>query len=287
MKNTKLEIIQKENENLKLENLQFIQQLKQVNERLEESDAFKSHFLSNISNEIINPFTSILGISQNILSLGEREIAQIHAMATLIYGEAFDLDFQLRNIFAAAQLESGEITLEVIPTRLEIFVADILNNLRKKAEKRALIFDFDAQFSEQIFATDPEKLRIIIVNLIMNAIVFSDPKNCIRIAATSSTSGFSFSVNNIGKSIPSNYLKVIFNRFKKIDNSINSVNIGHGLGLSIIKDYLDLMNGNITVESSDEKGTTFTIVIPPLKSKDDDLLMDDETLFSSSDSELF
>lgn len=287
MKNTNLEILQTENENLKRENQQFIQQLKQLNERLEESDAFKSHFLSNISNEIINPFTSILGISQNILSLRASEISQIHAMTTLIYSEAFDLDFQLRNIFAAAKIESGEITLEVVPTDIEVFMSDILNNLRKKAEKRALIFDSDFHFSEQTFATDPEKLRMIVVNLLMNAITFSEQKNCIQIVATSSENGFSLSVNNIGKAIPEKYLKVIFDRFKKLDTSINSVNIGHGLGLSIIKDYLDLMKGTITVESNAEKGTTFTLVLPPLENEHDNLLMDDEILFNSSNSELF
>ncbi|HAG17169.1 MAG TPA: histidine kinase [Bacteroidales bacterium] len=287
MKNTNLEILQTENENLKRENQQFVQQLKQLNERLEESDAFKSHFLSNISNEIINPFTSILGISQNILSLGANEISQIHAMTTLIYSEAFDLDFQLRNIFAAAKIESGEITLEVVPTHIEVFMSDILNNLRKKAEKRALVFNSDFHFSEQTFATDPEKLRMIVVNLLMNAITFSEQKNCIQIVATSSENGFSLSINNIGKPIPEKDLKVIFDRFKKLDTSINSVNIGHGLGLSIIKDYLDLMKGTITVESSAEKGTTFTLVLPPLENEHDNLLMDDEMLFNSSNSELF
>ena len=84
-------------------------ELRKVNRKLEDSEALKSHFISNITNEIINPFASILALSKNILSVDKENWKKVITMVSLIYSEAFNLDFQLRNIFVAAKLEAGEV----------------------------------------------------------------------------------------------------------------------------------------------------------------------------------
>jgi len=279
--------LKSENTKLKEEQKYLYNQLKKLNIKLEESDAFKSHFLSNISNEIINPFTSILGISQNILSLGDCDIEQIHGMANLIYSEAFDLDFQLRNIFAAAKIESGDNQLELSDINVELFINDIIENLRLKAEKHTLYFEFTHFLTKENFTTDINKLSIIIINLIMNAITFSEKRNKITIHVELNDKGFLFKVNNQGNTISSENADLIFDRFKKLDDSINSLNQGHGLGLSIIKDYLELLGGTINLESNEEGGTTFSMSLPPIENKVQGLFMEDENLFSSDDTELF
>lgn len=287
MDKSNLDHLETENKKLKQEQKQLFEQLKKLNQKLEESDAFKSNFLSNISNEIINPFTSILGISQNILKLEDSQIAQIHAMTKLIYSEAFDLDFQLKNIFAAATIESGENNLELLNLKTQDFIEEIIESLRLKAEKNALYFEFTHFFSVDFFVTDANKLRCILINLIVNAIIFSPEKNKIRIHAELNAKGFSFRVNNQGKSISKEDANVIFDRFKKLDPSINSLNQGHGLGLSIINHYVELLNGTIHFESNKEDGTTFSINLPPIENKDQDFYMEDEDLFSTDDTELF
>ncbi|MFP4048152.1 MAG: hypothetical protein ACLFT4_10400, partial [Bacteroidales bacterium] len=76
---------------------QLNDQLKRVNKKLEDSEALKSHFISNITNEIINPFSSIIGLARNIMSLGKADWKQVKSMVSMIYYEAFNLNFQLRN----------------------------------------------------------------------------------------------------------------------------------------------------------------------------------------------
>lgn len=285
MDNTDIQKIKNENTLLRKEQETLFEQLKSLNQKLEESDSFKSHFLSNISNEIVNPFTSILGISQNIQKLDKSDIEQIHSMANLIYNEAFDLDFQLRNIFAAAKIESGENKLELVNIQIPDFFNEIINGLRLKAEKRALIFEFTHLFSTERFNTDADKLRMILINLIMNAISFSTEKNKISMYAELNDAGLQFKIHNQGKPIEAKNAKIIFDRFLKLDNSIHSLNLGHGLGLSIIKDYAEILGGSVSFESNEGSGTTFTVSLPPIENQE--LFMKDEDLFSSDDSELF
>lgn len=287
MNNTNLEQLKAENEQLKSEQQHLFEQLNNLNKKLKASEAFKSHFLSNISNEIINPFTSILGLSESILELNDSDIEQIHLMADLIHSEAFDLDFQLRNIFAAAKIESGENSLELVELKIHDFINEIFDSLRLKAEKNELHCEFTHSFTFDTFTIDADKLRMILINLIMNAITFSTRKNKIAVHAELNDNGFLFKINNQGKIISEEDAKIIFDRFVKLDNNINSLNLGHGLGLSIIKDYLDLLNGHIYLESNKKEGTTFSISLPPFEKKDETLFMEDENLFSTGDADIF
>ena len=93
---------------LEKENAELARSLSEVNEKLHDSERLKGHFISNISNEIVNPFTSVLALAENIKRLKEGEIPMAHHMAELIFEEAFHLDFQLKNIFAAALIEAGK-----------------------------------------------------------------------------------------------------------------------------------------------------------------------------------
>lgn len=287
MDNKKFELIKNENDHLREEQMEMFKKLKKLNIKLEESEAFKSHFLSNISNEIVNPFTSILGISQNILKLGPTDIDQIHSMAKLIHSEAFDLDFQLRNIFAAAKIESGNNTLELINLKIEPFIEEIINTHRLKTEKKTLYFDIEYSFSKDYIITDADKLRMILINLIMNAINFSNEKELIKIYAEINTDGFLFTINNQGTVIPIEETMIILDRFKKLDKNINSLNQGHGLGLSIIKDYVEVLGGSINFESNEQAGTTFSLSLPHIENKEQGIYMEDEDLFLTDDSEFF
>lgn len=288
MDNPNLNPIDAENNALKNENKLLLDQLKIVNKKLKESESFKSHFLSNISNEIVNPFTSILGISKNIANLKETDFEQIKTMANLIHSEAFDLDFQLRNIFAAAKIEAGEVFLELVTLDLQDFVEEIINSLKIKAERRAITCEIKYAISQKHFVTDPDKFRMILTNLIMNAINFSMERNSIKLFFEYNKDGFLFKINNQGNLISSEDTKIIFDRFVKLDDNINSLNQGHGLGLSIIKDYVELLGGSINFESNKADGTTFFLKLHSLEMNEKNLFMEDEDLFIADDnSEIF
>lgn len=273
-------------QNLQQENKYLHKQLELLNQKLKESDAFKSHFLSNVTNEIINPFASIIGISKNITKLNSNNIGQIHSMAHLIYNEAFDLDFQLQNIFAAAKIESGELNLEISSVQPVELIKNLIEELRFKAEKKSQYIEFTSSpLVPHNFVTDEEKIHIIFKNLLSNAIIFGSEKSKITVDLHFSENHIILTVNNKGPLIIQEDLKNIFNRFTKLDKTINSINQGHGLGLSVTKAYLDFMEGDIKAESEKELGNTFSIYLKPIESdsetliRDDDLFIDDSELF--------
>jgi len=114
---------------------EFTEELKLVNKNLEESKALKSHFISNITNEIINPFTSILRLSRSIISLKKENMKKIISMVSFIHYEAFNLDFQLRNILLVAKIEAGNIYSEILNVDLKKLFKSVIYSFRFKAKK--------------------------------------------------------------------------------------------------------------------------------------------------------
>jgi signal transduction histidine kinase len=246
------------------------EELKIVNNKLEESEALKSHFISNITNEIINPFTSILGLSRNILAVKKENWKRVISMVALIHSEAFNLDFQLRNIFLAAKIEAGEIYPEILNVDLKNLVKSVLDAFRIESKKKGLTLDLEFDIKPEkglifYFKTDPEKVKLALANLISNAIKFSYEDNKIIIRVWKEQETIFVSVQDFGTGISEANQKIIFDRFKRLDSGINSLNRGHGLGLSINKAVIDLLQGKIVIASEVNKGATFTFSIPEAK----------------------
>ena len=246
------------------------EELKVVNKKLEESEALKSHFISNITNEIINPFTSILGLSRNILAVKKENWKKVISMVALIHSEAFNLDFQLRNIFLAAKIEAGEIYPEILNVDLKNLIRSVIDSFRIECKKKniAIEFEFEIKPVKNIifyFKTDPEKVKLALANLISNAIKFSFDENKIIVKATKEGEMVNISVTDFGTGISEANQKIIFDRFKRLDSGINSLNRGHGLGLSINKAVIDLLQGRIEIKSEINKGATFSLLVPEAK----------------------
>jgi len=242
-------------------------ELKTVNKKLEQSETLKSHFISNITNEIINPFTSILGLSRAILSVDKENWKKVISMVVLIHTEAFALDFQLRNIFAAAKIEAGDIYPEI--SRIEVYplVKSLVDSFMLEAKKKKvvinLLFDVEKKDEEALyFKSDAEKLKLILSNLMSNAVKFCLEEGIVNVHVWTLNSELYISVQDNGIGVSEENQRLIFDRFSRVDTGISSVNRGHGLGLSINKALLDILNGEITLQSENGKGSIFTIRIP-------------------------
>lgn len=267
------------------------EELKIVNKKLEESEALKSHFISNITNEIINPFTSILGLSRNILAVKKENWKKVISMVSLIHSEAFNLDFQLRNIFLAAKIEAGEIYPEILNVDLKSLVKSIMDAFRIESKKKNLTIEFQFDIKPVkgnifYFKTDPEKVKLAFANLISNAIKFSYDDNKIIVRLWKTENIVHMMVQDYGTGISEANQKIIFDRFKRLDSGINSLNRGHGLGLSINKAVIDLLQGKIGIKSEINKGATFTLSIPEAKTNiagfsadGNEFLFDEEEVF--------
>jgi signal transduction histidine kinase len=250
---------------------ELTEELKIVNKKLEDSENLKSHFISNITNEIINPFTSILGLSRSILAVKKENWKKVISMVALIHSEAFNLDFQLRNIFLAAKIEAGEIYPEILNVDLKNIVRNVIDSFRIESKKKNIILDFTFDIKPEkgstfYFKTDPEKIKLALANLISNAIKFSYDDGKIIVRVYKEDDMVIMSVQDNGTGISEANQKIIFDRFHRLDTGINSLNRGHGLGLSINKAVIDLLQGKIDIKSEINKGATFTITIPEAKS---------------------
>ena len=241
--------------------------LMDVNKRLHESEALKSHFLSNIRNEIVNPLTSILCMSKAVMD-GEISGEMVPSAAKTIHTEAFKLDSQLRNIFAAAELEAGEATPSISMVDVDTLVNGMIDLfIHKTTEKKIQVtyHPLDKSVEEAYFMTDPDKLQIILINLLSNAIEYSHEGGPVEINASIDGEDLNISVIDHGIGIDESDQGVIFDRFKQLESGAAKGHLGHGLGASVVKSMVELLNGTISLSSVKGEGSTFTVKIPKAK----------------------
>ena len=254
----------------------LIEELNIVNQKLLASEHLKSNFLSNIRNEINNPIASILELSKNIKE-GEMDVEAMKRFAALIFSETFDLDFQLRNIFLSAEIEAGESPLSVVSVNISSLISTVLDSFQSKIKKKGIELILTNLIEENtIFKTDTEKLHLILSNLLANAIQFNDFGGQIEILTKIENNQFYFSIKDNGIGIAEDELEKIYDRFHQIESGTTKTYGGHGLGLSITKALLEILEGNITVYSELGSGSNFVIEINEL-----DFSEGDEDIYSS------
>lgn len=265
-----------------LEEVQLLaEELKIANKKLRESESLKTHFISNVTNELVNPFTSIVLLSRNIMNVTDLEKAK--PMAKLILEEASVLDLQFKNIFASAEFESGECHVEISKVDIQELIKSVIQNFEILAEKKAVtveIIDL-LPHPEFFFNTDARKLALIVSNLIDNAIKFNLENGKVNVKLELENEKLKITVTDTGTGISDDNKKIIFDRFRRINEQIDSINRGHGLGLSINKAVIDFLEGDIKLDSKVGEGSTFTIYLPQLNEQQN------EDFFSGSGNEVF
>jgi signal transduction histidine kinase len=234
----------------------ILKELEVVNKKLKESEALKTNFLSNIRNEIINPFTSILTLSKSIMSVDVKNADKIKTMVSLIHLESFELDFQFKNIFAAAAIEAGEFYPEYSRVNVFSLVSDVIALFLSKADQKQITIKLEVpeNFSEQYFVTDSEKLQLIISNLLSNAIKYSHVGSDIKVIAENIHGNLMLSIQDWGIGFDKISEEEIFNRFTQLDSGLTRAYGGHGLGLSITRSTVECMNGEIKMFSKKNNG---------------------------------
>ncbi len=246
--------------------------LLEMNERLERSESLKSSFLSNIRNEIINPLNAIMGMAGQLAQIGAGN-EEITSLSSLIGAEAYHLDFQLRNIFMAAELEAGEVSPHCIKVHIAGVLRDLVDSFLHSATKKnvTLTLHQSKVDDSSLVVVDLDKIQIIISNLLSNAIEFSCIGGAVDVSyAISGDGSLQVFVQDQGIGIAVKDQQRIFDRFVQLDAGTTRSHLGHGLGLSISKALVDLLQGDISLISTPGDGTLFTVTIPPHSLLDDD-----------------
>lgn len=239
----------------------LLKKLKSVNAKLKESEEVKTQFLSNIRNEINNPLSAILALSESITSTVKLDVDTVRTGVQLIHDEAFNLDFQLKNIFLAAEIEAGETQPFLSNVNIHELIGNLIDNYASVLEhdKVKVIVKDKGLGDNTLFRTDPEKLYAILSNLFHNAIEYGGRESQVTMLLNQEDGVLKISIKDTGIGIESTELGSIFDRFKQLESGTMKKYAGHGLGLSIVKSLIDIMEGEIIVESEVGYGSKFSI----------------------------
>lgn len=261
------------------ENQKLIKEVSQLSRKLEKSENYKTHFLSNMRNSICNPFASIIGLAQHIIKVQKDDWKKVIRIAALIHSEAFDLDFQLKNIFSAAEVEAG--VKQPMPQMVNIsdFLNEELTAHRYLFRKKDLAWRIQMKGEQDKFCTDLTFLSVILSNLLHNAFKYSKQEGEIHITSSIKDDELQLTIKDFGVGIESDKLEAIFDRFERIDDEINSIDSGQGLGLAVVKMLIELLHGTITVDSKHGKFSEFKIKIPEMSGCVEDEFEIDEADF--------
>ena len=230
--------------------------------KAEESDRLKSAFLANMSHEIRTPMNTILGF---ISILGEQDIEEKERTEYLrIVKESGErLLNTINDIIDISKIEAGQVSTFLSDFDLADLVSTIYTTFRKQVESKGLLFIRKFSLPDELsyVHSDKEKLYSIFANLINNAIKFT-PKGYVELFCTLTDTRFELYVKDTGIGIPQDKHHIIFERFIQADVSHQRPYEGSGLGLSITKAYVEMLDGNIWLESQEGKGSTFFVSLP-------------------------
>lgn len=228
-------------------------------EKERELNELKSRFVSMASHEFRTPLSTILtslSLANRYHGLGNEENLQKHYGR--IRSSVHILTAILNDFLSLDKLESGMIGSNPEPLNLKLVIEDLIDEMQAMCKPgQSITFVFEG---EAMVTTDQNMLRNIVVNLISNAIKYSNENSVVEVEATVKDSRALVQVRDHGIGIPDADQRHIFERFFRAQNSTNIQ--GTGLGLNIVKKYLNLLGGDIWFESTPMVGTVFSFVIP-------------------------
>jgi len=231
-------------------------------EKAEESDRLKSAFLANMSHEIRTPMNGILGFLE-LLREPDLSDENKNDYLNIVSKSGERLLDTINDIIEVSKIEAGEMQVHISPVNIHELMAYYHGFFKQLTDKKGLKFEvinqLPAEFSA--FGTDRNKLESIITNLLKNAIKFTC-SGSIEFGNRSAGEDLIFFVRDTGIGIHPDRIDSIFGRFIQADQSNTRPHEGSGLGLSIVKAYVDMLGGTIWVESEIGKGSTFYFSLP-------------------------
>ena len=239
--------------------------LKKAMEEAEKAAMAKTQFLSTMSHEIRTPLNAVIGMSE--LLAGTELSEEQYELAHTINMSGSTLLSIINNILDFTKIESGGVELESIECSLYELIEDVLDLLSGKAYEKGLelAYDIDSSVPDFIY-TDPTRLQQVLVNLVNNAIKFTEKGEVvIRIRCLGSKNtecNLEINVTDTGIGIPKEKIGKLFSSFTQVDASTTRKYGGTGLGLAISKKIVELFGGKVEVISEVGKGSTFRILLP-------------------------
>ncbi|TAL67160.1 MAG: PAS domain S-box protein [Bacteroidetes bacterium] len=235
-------------------------------ERAEEANRLKTNILANMGHELRTPMIGILGFSKVLVDI--KDMNELREVSDLIYQSSQRLMSTLNQILDISKIESGEFKPQPVELDLIEVGTLILGNYRKMAEEKGLKMVLQSSYNELTVISDLAAVQSILNNLVDNAIKFTY-KGSITVnfdtKKNNETDLALIEVRDTGIGISEENLNTIFEAFRQGSEGLTRSHEGTGLGLTLIKKYIDILGGEINVESKPNEGSIFTVAIPTNK----------------------
>lgn len=234
-------------------------ELIQAKERAEEMNRLKTYFLANISHELRTPMNGILGYSE-LLMMDLKE-PKLREMASMIFKSSKRLHDTLDSLIDLSKLESQVQKLELENIELVTVLEDIKASFEDLAKEKELAFTSEHKQPRVYFSTDPRIFNKIISNILSNAIKYTS-KGEIKLLTDFRDGKIIIQISDTGIGISIDSLSKIFEPFRQESEGFNRKYEGTGIGLTLTKKFVELLEGNLDIDSKVGKGTTVTITLP-------------------------
>lgn len=258
---------------------QLAEELETQATQLKELDKMKSNFFANISHEFRTPLTLLLSPLERALS-NENEWKTDRNITEMMFRNAKRLQTLINQLLDLSKLESGQMKLFLSEGNVVQFVKVIVASFESLAQSKNIIFQSQLSKTPYVCFYDPDKLEIILNNLLSNAFKFTPEGGQVDLVLgldkKNKEEYLTFTISDTGKGIPETAIPQIFDRFFQADASSSREFEGSGIGLSLTKELVILMNGNISVESKEGLGSTFILEIPVVTDPGPDLVFPKE-----------
>ncbi len=250
-------------QNQELESQRF--RIQQQNIQLTEASLMKSRFLATISHELRTPMNAIIGFSQLLLRQRKTPLSpQKEEMVRRILNNGKKLLTMVNELLDSSKAEAGKLDIKPQPCNLNVVVTTMADELRSLAIEKRLDFQLSLNLGNPYVVNDPVRFRQVLINLVSNAIKFTE-EGYVRVTVSEGhTEGdrIIVRVEDTGIGMDRETIKTIFEPFHQWDQSTTRRYEGTGLGLAIVKSLVSIMGGTITVTSKLGKGSEFCLDIP-------------------------
>jgi PAS domain S-box-containing protein len=228
----------------------------------EAANRAKSEFLATMSHELRTPLSVIIGYTSLLREefFGHLTVEQVDTLRRVDTSARELLDL-ISTVLDVSRLEAGRLPLEITEVGVQELLSEIQTETQGLQEQSHLAFVWQVDSALPFLRTDSGKLKIVIKNLISNAVKFTK-EGSIRVHACSRAGGVEIRVADTGIGIPQGALALIFDSFRQVEGSQSKRYGGTGLGLYIVKRLLDLLGGTVEVASEVGRGSTFRVWMP-------------------------
>ncbi|MBU3071794.1 sensor histidine kinase [Clostridium estertheticum] len=231
-----------------------------------EHNKFITEFFCNISHELKTPlnviFASLQMMNMYNESTEEKIIEKRRKYLQIMKKNSNRLIRLINNLLDITKLDSGFITLHMENGNIVYLIEDITMSIISIAESKGIDIIFDTNVEEKLMAFDGDKIERIILNLLSNALKFTDRGGKIYVTVLDKVDNVEISVRDTGVGIPDDKKEIIFGRFMQVDKTLKRNNEGTGIGLSLVKSFVELHEGKIILKSEPNIGSEFIIILP-------------------------